>query len=68
MFTQVLSVLTLIKQVLDGAMALQKMIKENREEKWFQQSAETFVQLSSAKNSEERKNAARNLAKLYSNF
>ena len=47
-------------------MALQKMIKENQDEKWFQQSAATFSELASAKNSEERKNAAKKIASLYS--
>ena len=61
----ILAALGLIKEVLDGAKAFAGFVKESRNEAWFQQSAQVFSKMATAKTPDERKKVVSDLARLW---
>lgn len=62
MISGILAALSLIKEIIDGIKGIAKFIEDNRNEKWFQDSAQIFIQLRGAKNDDERKKILQDLA------
>lgn len=61
----ILSALSLLKSLVDGAKALFGMIEANKNEAWFQESSKVFTKLREAKTDEDRKKVGRELADLW---
>jgi len=57
-----------IKDIMDVVKSILGFIDANKDEKWFQQSAQVFAKLQEAKTSEEKREAAKNIRDLLSDF
>lgn len=57
--------LELVKEIISGAKSLAQWVEANKNEKWFQDSAELFKGLRAAKTPEEKKHAAEALRDLF---
>jgi hypothetical protein len=61
----ILAALGLVKDILDGARSLAALVKEHRNEEWFQQSAKVFGEFAAAKTEAERRRVVSDLGKLW---
>ena len=57
-----------IKDIIDSVRGIFDFIEANKNEKWFQQSAEVFATLQKAKTSEEKREAAKKIRDLLGSF
>lgn len=61
----ILTAVQLLKELVDGIKSLAAYIDKAKEDKWFQESAVVFSKLREAQTEEDRKNAAKDLARLW---
>lgn len=60
----ILALFQLLKELVDGVKWLAQFIQDNKNEKWFQDSAQLFSELRKAQTPEEKKDAAKKLRDL----
>lgn len=60
-FTGIKEVLVLINNIVGGAKAVAQFVQDNKDEKWFQDSAVAYEKLREAKTKDERTEAFRKI-------
>lgn len=64
MLAEILTAIRAVSEIVKMAQSIMAFIKENKDEKWFQDSAELFNKLSKPTSVEEKRDAARRLRDL----